>query len=192
MMKERRMKKMSDVKTVYDKFSENGLFAALNKVAPLPFNITPSTCDILYNNRYGSRLLARFGRDNDVSTIATVLQEMFYEKWTNAWNSYQSYADMILGDKETTEEKVTDNNVNNGTNTDVNTVSAYNDENFVNDDKKSTEIHNEIKNNRTRNKTVTKTNIDTVEKVSKLLQNDFLYDTIFIDVNTVLTLDIFD
>ena len=183
---------MSDVKTVYDKFSENGLFAALNTVAPLPFNITPSTCDILYNNMYGSRLLARFGRDNDVSTIATVLREMFYEKWTNAWNNYQGYADMILGNKETTEEKVTDNNVNNGTNTDVNTVSAYNDENFVNDDKKSTEIHNEIKNNRTRNKTVTKTNIDTVEKVSKLLQNDFLYDTIFIDVNTALTLDIFD
>lgn len=183
---------MSDVKTVYDKFSQNGLFAALNKVAPLPFNITPSTCDILYNNRYGSRLLARFGRDNDVSTIATVLQEMFYEKWTNEWNNYQAYADMILGDKETTEEKVTDNNENNGTNTDTNKVSAYNDENFVNDDEKSTRIHNEIKNNRTRNKTVTKTNIDTVEKVSKLLQNDFLYDTIFIDVNTALTLDIFD
>lgn len=191
-MKERRMKKMSDVKTVYDKFSENGLFAALNKVAPLPFNITPSTCDILYNNRYGSRLLARFGRDNDVSTIATVLQEMFYEKWTNAWNSYQSYADMILGDKETTQENVVDDNVNTGTNTDTNTVSAYNDENFVNDDKKSTEIHNKTDNKRTRDKTVRKTNINTVEKVSKLLQNDFLYDTIFIDVNTVLTLDIFD
>ena len=191
-MKERRMKKMSDVKTVYDKFSENGLFAALNKVAPLPFGITPSTCDILYNNRYGSRLLARFGRDNDVSTIATVLQEMFYEKWTNAWNSYQSYADMILGDKETTQEQVVDDNVNTGTNTDTNTVSAYNDENFVNDDKKSTEIHNKTDNKRTRDKTVRKTNINTVEKVSKLLQNDFLYDTIFIDVNTVLTLDIFD
>ena len=183
---------MNDIKTVYDKFSENGLFAALNKVAPLPFGITPSTCDILYNNMYGSRLLARFGRDNDVSTIATVLQEMFYEKWANAWKSYQSYADMILGDKETTSENVVDDNENTGTNTDTNTVSAYNDENFVNDDKKSTQIHNEIKNNRTRNKTVTKTNIDTVEKVSKLLQNDFLYDTIFIDVNTVLTLDIFD
>lgn len=192
MMKERRMKKMSDVKTVYDKFSENGLFAALNKVAPLPFDITPSTCDILYNNMYGSRLLARFGRDNDVSTIATVLQEMFYEKWANAWNSYQSYADMILGDKETTQEQVVDDNQNTGTNTDTNTVSAYNDENFVNDDKKSTEIHNKIDNKRTRDKTVRKTNINTVAKVSELLQKDFLYDTIFIDVNTVLTLNIFD
>ena len=183
---------MSDVKTVYDKFSENGLFAALNNVKALPFGITPSTCDILYNNRYGSRLLARFGRDNDVSTIATVLQEMFYEKWANAWNSYQSYADMILGDKETTHEEVVDNNENTGTNTDTNTVSAYNDEDFVNDDKKSTEIHNKIDNERKRDKTVRKTNINTVEKVSKLLQKDFLYDIIFIDVNTVLTLDIFD
>ena len=192
MMKERRMKKMSDVKTVYDKFSENGLFAALNNVATLPFNIMPSTCDILYNNMYGSRLLSRFGRDNDVSTIATVLQEMFYEKWANAWDSYQSYADMILGDKETTQEKIVDDNENTGRNTDTNTVSAYNDENFVNDDKKSTEIHNEIDNKRTRDKTVRKTNINTVEKVSELLQKDFLYDTIFIDVNTVLTLNIFD
>ena len=192
MMKERRMKKMSDVKTVYDKFSENGLFAALNNVATLPFNIMPSTCDILYNNMYGSRLLSRFGRDNDVSTIATVLQQMFYDKWANAWNSYQSYADMILGDKETTQEQVVDDNENTGTNTDTNTVSAYNDENFVNDDKKSTEIHNEIDNKRTRDKTVRKTNINTVEKVSELLQKDFLYDTIFIDVNTVLTLNIFD
>lgn len=192
MMKERRMKKMSDVKTVYDKFSENGLFAALNNVATLPFNIMPSTCDILYNNMYGSRLLSRFGRDNDVSTIATVLQQMFYDKWANAWDSYQSYADMILGDKETTVEKVVDDNENTGTNTDTNTVSAYNDENFVNDDKKSTEIHNKIDNKRTRDKTVRKTNINTVEKVSELLQKDFLYDTIFIDVNTVLTLNIFD
>lgn len=192
MMKERRMKKMSDVKTVYDKFSENGLFAALNNVKALPFNITPSTCDILYNNMYGSRLLSRFGRDKDVSTIATVLQEMFYEKWANVWNSYQSYADMILGDKETTQEQVVDDNKNTGTNTDTNTVSAYNDENFVNDDKKSTEIRNKIDNKRTRDKTVRKTNINTVEKVSELLQKDFLYDTIFIDVNTVLTLNIFD
>lgn len=192
MMKERRMKKMSDVKTVYDKFSENGLFAALNNVATLPFNIMPSTCDILYNNMYGSRLLSRFGRDNDVSTIATVLQQMFYDKWANVWDSYQSYADMILGDKETTVEKVVDDNENTGTNTDTNTVSAYNDENFVNDDKKSTEIHNKIDNKRTRDKTVRKTNINTVEKVSELLQKDFLYDTIFIDVNTVLTLNIFD
>lgn len=192
MMKERRMKKMSDVKTVYDKFSENGLFAALNSVATLPFNITPSTCDILYNNMYGSRLLSRFGRDNDVSTIATVLQQMFYDKWANAWNSYQSYADMILGDKETTKEQVVDDNKNEGTNTDTNTVSAYNDENFVNDDKKLTEIKNKIDNKRTRDKTVRKTNINTVEKVSELLQKDFLYDTIFIDVNTVLTLNIFD
>lgn len=183
---------MSDVKTVYDKFSENGLFAALNNVATLPFNIMPSTCDILYNNMCGSRLLSRFGRDNDVSTIATVLQQMFYDKWANAWNSYQSYADMILGDKETTEEKVVDDNENTGSNTDTNTVSAYNDENFVNDDKKSTEIRNKIDNKRTRDKTVRKTNINTVEKVSELLQKDFLYDTIFIDVNTVLTLNIFD
>lgn len=192
MMKERRMKKMSDVKTVYDKFSENGLFAALNNVATLPFNIMPSTCDILYNNMYGSRLLSRFGRDNDVSTIATVLQQMFYDKWANAWDSYQSYADMILGDKETIKEQVVDDNENTGSNTDTNTVSAYNDENFVNDDKKSTEIHNKIDNKRTRDKTVRKTNINTVEKVSELLQKDFLYDTIFIDVNTVLTLNIFD
>lgn len=183
---------MSDVKTVYDKFSENGLFAALNNVATLPFNIMPSACDILYNNMYGSRLLSRFGRDNDVSTIATVLQQMFYDKWANAWNSYQSYADMILGDKETTQEQVVDDNKNTGTNTDTNTVSAYNDENFVNDDKKSTEISNKIDNKRTRDKTVRKTNINTVEKVSELLQKDFLYDTIFIDVNTVLTLNIFD
>ena len=183
---------MKKIKTVYDKFSQDGLFAAMNKIAPLPFGITPSTCDILYNNMYGSRLLARFGRDNDVSTIATVLQEMFYEKWTNEWNNYQAYADMILGDKETTNEKVVDDNINKGTNTDTNTVSAYNDENFVNDDKKSTEIQNKIDNKRTRDKTVTKTNTDTVEKVSKLLQKDFLYDNIFIDVNTVLTLDIFD
>ena len=40
--------------------------------------------------------------------------------------------------------------------------------------------------------TVRKTNINTAEKVSELLQKDFLYDTIFIDVNTVLTLNIFD
>ena len=183
---------MSDVRTVYDKFSGNGLFVALNKIEPLPFSITPSTCDILYNNMYGSRLLARFGRDNDVSTIATVLHEVFYEKWANAWSNYKSYADMILGDKETTQENIVDDNVNTGTNTNINTVSAYNDEDFVNDDKKTTETHNKIDNNRTRNTTLRKTNTDTVEKVSKLLQKDFLYDTIFIDVNTILTLDIFD
>ena len=46
------------------------------------------------------------------------------------------------------EEEVIDDNVNTGTNTDTNTVSAYNDENFVNDDKKSTEIHNKTDNKR--------------------------------------------
>lgn len=183
---------MREDKTVYDKFSENGLFVAMNAVRTLPFDITPANADILYNNQYGSKLLSRFGRNNTISTIANILVEMFYEKWTNAWNNYQSYADMMLGEKEVTHEEVVDDNENTGTNTDTNTVSAYNDEDFVNDNKKSNEIHNEIDNERTRDKTVRKATIDTVEKVSKLLQKDFLYDNIFIDVNSVLTLDIFD
>lgn len=179
---------------VYEKFAEQGLFSTMQSKGLLPIefdDLSGEQMDILYNNLHGVRQLARIGRDLSVDDLADLIGNMYYKKWTENLEYYALKANMMQGDKETVTEQIVDDNEMVDERTTTNSVSAYNDDNFVNNDKDDST--NTINTDNQRNRTLTRRmlRISDAKSLQELLQNNFLCDIIFVDVNTVLTLKIF-
>lgn len=180
---------------VYEKFAEQGLFTTMQSKGLLPVefdDLSGEQMDLLYNNLHGVRQLARIGRDLTVDQIAELLGNLYYKKWTDNLAYYATKADLLKGDKETVTENFVDDNNMVDKRTSTNSVSAYNDDDFVNNDKDDST--NTIKTDNKRDRTLTRTmlRVSDVKSLQELLQNNFLCDIIFVDVNTVLTLKIFE
>lgn len=179
---------------VYEKFAEQGLFSTMQTKGLLPIefdDLSGEQMDVLYNNLHGVRKLARIGRDLSVDDLADLIGNMYYKKWTENLEYYALKANMMQGDKETVTEQIVDDNEMVDERTTTNSVSAYNDDNFVNNDKDDST--NTINTDNERNRTLTRRmlRISDAKSLQELLQNNFLCDIIFVDVNTVLTLKIF-
>lgn len=179
---------------VYEKFEEQGLFSTMQTKGLLPIefdDLSGEQMDVLYNNLHGVRKLARIGRDLSVDDLAELIGNMFYKKWTENLEYYALKANLLQGDKETVTEQIVDDNEMVDERTSTNSVSAYNDENFVNNDKDDST--NTINTDNERNRTLTRRmlRVSDAKSLQELLQNNFLCDIIFVDVNTVLTLKIF-
>lgn len=179
---------------VYEKFAEQGLFSTMQSKGLLPIefdDLSGEQMDVLYNNLHGVRKLARIGRDLSVDDLAELIGNMFYKKWTENLEYYALKANLLQGDKETVTEQIVDDNEMVDERTSTNSVSAYNDENFVNNDKDDST--NTINTDNERNRTLTRRmlRVSDAKSLQELLQNNFLCDIIFVDVNTVLTLKIF-
>lgn len=179
---------------VYEKFAEQGLFSTMQSKGLLPIefdDLSGEQMDVLYNNLHGVRQLARIGRDLSVDDLADLIGNMYYKKWTENLEYYALKANMMQGDKETVTEQIVDDNEMVDERTTTNSVSAYNDDNFVNNDKDDST--NTINTDNERNRTLTRRmlRVSDVKSLQELLQNNFLCDIIFVDVNTVLTLKIF-
>ena len=116
---------------------------------------------------------------------------MYYKKWTENLEYYALKADLLKGDKETVTENIVDDNEMVDERTSTNSVSAYNDDDFVNNDKDDST--NTINTDNKRDRTLTRRmmRVSDAKSLQELLQNNFLCDIIFVDVNTVLTLKIF-
>ena len=179
---------------VYEKFAEQGLFSTMQTKGLLPIefdDLSGEQMDLLYNNLHGVRQLARIGRDLSVDDLADLIGNMYYKKWTENLEYYALKANMMQGDKETVTEQIVDDNEMVDERTTTNSVSAYNDDNFVNNDKDDST--NTINTDNERNRTLTRRmlRVSDAKSLQELLQNNFLCDIIFVDVNTVLTLKIF-
>lgn len=179
---------------VYEKFAEQGLFTTMQSKGLLPVefdDLSAEQMDILYNNLHGVRKLSRIGRDLSVDDLADLIGNMYYKKWTENLEYYAIKANLMQGDKETVTEQIVDDNEMVDERTTTNSVSAYNDDNFVNNDKDDST--NTINTDNQRNRTLTRRmlRVSDAKSLQELLQNNFLCDIIFVDVNTVLTLKIF-
>lgn len=179
---------------VYEKFAEQGLFSTMQSKGLLPIefdDLSGEQMDVLYNNLHGVRQLARIGRDLSVDDLADLIGNMYYKKWTENLEYYALKANMMQGDKETVTEQIVDDNEMVDERTTTNSVSAYNDDNFVNNDKDDST--NTINTDNQRDRTLTRRmlRVSDAKSLQELLQNNFLCDIIFVDVNTVLTLKIF-
>ena len=179
---------------VYEKFAEQGLFSTMQSKGLLPVefdDLSGEQMDLLYNNLHGVRQLARIGRDLSVDDLADLIGNMYYKKWTENLEYYALKADLLKGDKETVTENIVDDNEMVDERTSTNSVSAYNDDDFVNNDKDDST--NTINTDNKRDRTLTRRmmRVSDAKSLQELLQNNFLCDIIFVDVNTVLTLKIF-
>ena len=99
---------------------------------------------------------------------------------------------------ETVTEKTneTGNSTNNTTETSVEKVSAYNDNDFVNDEQSTNtnemKMNNENVIEKTYEKRITENVTKNLENALNYLQNNVIYYIIYSDVNGVITLNIFD
>jgi hypothetical protein len=156
------------------------------------FNFVDSDLlDKYYINMYGNRTLSNMASNLPVEELADILNNMFSSKWNNIILNYLDSENLLTNYKEIITELTTNNLTTGNTRTDTNKVSAYNDDDFVNNDENTT-IENIVTDNEG-NKEIIKTKIkevDFYDRVNKYLTNFNIYNIMTIDINSVVTLNI--
>ena len=156
------------------------------------FNFVDSKLlDKYYINMYGNRTVSNIATNLSVEELADILNNMFSSKWNNIILNYLDSENLLTNYKETITELTTNNMTTDDTRTDTNKVSAYNDEDFVNNDENIT-VENIVTGNEG-NKEIIRTKIkevDFYDKVNKYLTDFNIYNIMAIDINSVITLNI--
>lgn len=162
------------------------------KVGQDIFNFVDSDLlDKYYINMYGNRTLSNMATNLSVEELADILNNMFSSKWNNIILNYLDSENLLTNYKETITELTTNNMTSDNTRTDTSKVSAYNDEDFVNNDENTT-VENIVTGNEG-NKEIIRTKIkevDFYDKVNKYLTDFNIYNIMTIDINSVVTLNI--
>ena len=132
-----------------------------------------------------------FALNNNVEDIAVILAGMFADKWDSIL-AYSTQFFIVLQEYgQVLTETINDNGKNKNTRQMIGEVSAYNDTDFVNQDKDTETNNGTTENIRTRKQVISKINPIELEAIKNYLQSNVVYDTIYTDVNSVLTLSIF-
>lgn len=185
---------------VAERFTSENLFEEIHKIHPFFFDkVFPiDKLNLLYLNMHGDRTLSKTGRNLTVSELASVIVGLHGEKWDKIYVNMIADFPILENHVETVTETTNENGetTNNTTETSLEKVSAYNDEDFVNDEQ-TTNTNNMTgtnKNNITKTveKRVTDNATKNLENAIKYLQNNVIYYIIFSDINNVITLNIFD
>lgn len=185
---------------VSEKFTTENLFDEINKIHPFPFIslFNADKMNLFYINTYGDRTLSKIGRNLTVPEIANILVNLYGEKWDKIYESILVDFPILENYVETVTEKTneTGNSTNNTTETNVEKVSAYNDNDFVNDEQSTNtnemKMNNENVIEKTYEKRITENATKNLENALNYLQNNVIYYIIFSDVNGTITLNIFD
>ena len=156
------------------------------------FNFVDSELlDKYYISMYGNREVTEIVKNLELTELATILNNMFSSKWNNIILNYLDSENLLTNYKETITELTTNNMTTDNTRTDTNKVSAYNDEDFVNNDENIT-VENIVTDNKG-NKEIIRTKIkevDFYDKVNKYLTDFNIYNIMIMDINCVVTLNI--
>lgn len=148
------------------------------------------TLDTFYNAMYSERTLAPIIDKMTPQTIGNTINSLFHMKWDNLIDGYVSAIERLLtfGTKETVTENT--GSEGNSTDTTTNTVSAYNDDEFTNDNKSEEKTTNKSDVKRTR--TTDRSSARNVNIIwNYLLRTNVIYNIID-DVNSVITLSIYE
>ena len=171
-----------------------GLFTEMRKINPLPIFdfIDEDTLNQLYIMKYGNREVTSNVVDVDVTLLATVLIRTYGFKWDNMvlnlTNSIKELADY----NELITETITDEGSLQLTRENINKVSAYNVDDFVNnssDDNSETNTSNNLKKRQYEIKKLK--DIKVYERVHTYLNKTNICDIIFMDINQLVTTKIF-
>ena len=172
----------------------NNLFDTMDSLKPNQeiFNFVDSSLlDKYYSNMYGNREVTEIVENLELEELAEILNNKFSNKWNNIILNYLDSENILENYKEVMTEINTDIVNNDSTRTNTNKVSAFNDDDFVNNDEDMTIESINIANDR--NKEIIKTRIketDFYNKVNKYLTEFDIYNIMIIDINNVVTMNI--
>jgi hypothetical protein len=177
---------------VREKFKDKGLFETMSQYNAIPFEMDSKTIDNLFMGMYGGRICSYMCEVSDVETLATMFSDLYKTDWLERYNTRKLMSEIAnKGNSETTQEKGNTTQESTGTNTALNSVSAFNDDDFVNDTQNDTTNTLKANDSTAKEKTTTKNDINYVKLSNNLLQKNFLCDIIFVDVVKLATLSIF-
>lgn len=173
----------------------NGLFAEISAIKDLAIfdSFTPNILDKYYIGMFGCRTLSSIAETNSVHDLAEIIVEFYGTKWNSILAQYTSSVTELKEYSETISETMNDNGGNTFKRENTNKVSAFNDDNFVDDKNEIENQTTETENKRVREQTLKKVR-DTKEYTNLILylRNNYLCDTIFKDINEITTLSIFE
>lgn len=197
-----------------------GIFQTLNTIHPFPWadEISPEQMDFAYKETYTNKTISMFvarmlqdaetlSADN-ITSIAKMLDVMFYDKWVTAYNLFTaSKTSLASGYSETITETTTHENTTTNTGTTETTgtqegkVSGFNSTEYqdkdqtLNDSTQTQDLQGTDNGETTRNYTREghgegysneyKNSLDA-------LQSYLMCDIIFVDANSILALHIYD
>ena len=183
---------------ILDKFSSENLFEKMNEIKPLPWNDF-TYINMLWLKNYGSRKILPSWEKSPITDIANLLTIMYAIRWEILFSNVSKDI-LVNGNKSnTTTKTITDNNhvSRETTNNTVHKVSAFDSEEFA-DDNSDTE-------NSTSQETANNDKKEVVESNGKNgnFTNDFIafnsyltktkfFDMIMTDINNVLTVKIME
>ena len=183
---------------ILDKFSSENLFEKMNEIKPLPWNDF-TYINMLWLKNYGSRKILPSWEKSPITDIANLLTIMYATRWEILFSNVSKDI-LVNGNKSNiTTKTITDNNhvSRETTNNTVHKVSAFDSEEFA-DDNSDTE-------NSTSQETANNDKKEVVESNGKNgnFTNDFIafnsyltktkfFDMIMTDINNVLTVKIME
>jgi hypothetical protein len=173
----------------------DGLFVEIASIKDLAIFdcFTPTILDKYYIGMFGSRTLSAIATTNSVHDLAEIIVEFYGTKWDSILAQYTASITELKEYSEIISETINDNGGNTFTRENTNKVSAFNDDNFVDDKNEIENQTTETENKKVREQTLKKVR-DTKEYTDLILylRNNYLCDTIFIDINDISTLSIFE
>lgn len=173
----------------------NGLFDEISKIRNLAIFdcFSPSMLNKYYCGMYGERTLSTLATENSLHDLAEIIVEFYGTKWDSILAQYTASVTALKEYSETISETITDNGTNDFTRKNTAQVSAYNDDNFVNDNSENETQQTKTGNIKTRKQTLTKVrNTTEYQDLILYLRNNYLCDTIFKDINDISTLSIYE
>lgn len=190
---------------IKDKFNEVGLFTEMSKVGNLKFiseYLTAKQIDTLYNVKFGERLLACEFETMTCSEVAEIVYNSFANTWNKEFDLLATEIPLLK-----TFENTTTKEVNGTTDRKANITEQYEENSQVAGDNIEDYVNNDSNNSNRNNDTLEKmTNINKVSTTEsgfkgdsyKLLRSaidylkvNLLYDIIMVDINDLITLNIF-
>lgn len=186
---------------IKEKFLDTGIFSTMVKYGVLDYTdiIPVETMDMFYVANYGERTLSSFGENNTVDDVAKTLIKMFGNKWNTLYDMAISKIDIDYNYSEKVTENVQGDEENsyNLESTNVGSVNAYNDDDFVNDKQDKNTTENTGKNSSVKNRELLKqvlngSKTEYYNTIISYLQNNYFNDIIIKDINEFLTLSIFE
>lgn len=169
------------------------IFSAIKTVNPelKLFNYIDTTVmDEYYNGMYSECTLSPLAEKSTVETLARLLNGFYHIKWDNLIDGYTKGIENILTFGTTNNYTETRKNTGENNNTQVNDVVAFDSDDYKNDTK------SETTNTSTEDETITHTteqkNARNVSLVFNFLLRNNVISNIINDVNSILTLSIYE
>lgn len=185
-----------------ERFKDANIFEMINTIHAFPFPETVFPMDkmnLFFVNQYGQKSLSSTGRETAMEDLATIISGMFSEKWDRVYETMSQDLPTLTSYTEHIKETKKDegNTVNEASSTVANDLTAYNTEDFVNNDKSETTNKGTVTNKGTITREYERSGFNgdmstQLESEIRLLQNNLIYYIIFSDIVSVTTLSIYE